>query len=66
VTADLASLDGAELVVAYRGRSVTVRVVDRCVCGSRHLDLYLDAFELLASPGAGRLYDLTIRKLRTP
>lgn len=61
VSADLAWLDGKTFTAWYRGRSVIVRAVDRCDCGSHKLDLYLDAWLHLASIATGRLYGVAIR-----
>lgn len=50
---------GKKLKVSYQGKSIEVKVVDRCPgCGENDLDLSPTAFKKLAPLGKGRLNEL--------
>lgn len=50
---------GKKLKVSYQGKSIEVKVVDRCPgCGENDLDLSPTAFKKLAPLGKGRLKEL--------
>lgn len=56
VTPDMAHLRGKLLTVWLGSKHVTVLVVDQCDCGTKHVDLYADAFvELVGSLRPGRV-----------
>jgi hypothetical protein len=46
--------------VTWRGKSVVVRVVSFCACGSAVIDLSPAAFKMLAPLHVGRLHNVTV------
>jgi len=50
---------GRKVKVTYQGKTVTVTITDRCTgCALTSLDFSPAAFDTLADPSLGRLYDI--------
>lgn len=54
------ALCGKSLTATYNGKSVTVKIVDRCeACGQGALDFSPAAFDEMADPAIGRMHGMT-------